>query len=52
MFERTELHRALTTLDGWTVRPVDAYTLDVLNAAGLGWRLDARPDFDQPVVGL
>ncbi len=47
MFDRAELHRALTTHDGWTVRPVDAYTLDVLNARGWVRRLTLHPDFDQ-----
>lgn len=46
-FARGELARARTTLDGWTVRPVDPYTLDLLDAQGRGFRLKLDPGFDR-----
>lgn len=46
-FARAELTRARTTLNGWTVRPVDPYTLDLLNPQGQGFRLKLDPVFDR-----
>ena len=46
-FAPAELSRALTTWNGWTVRPVGPYTLDVLNAANQGHRLNLDPTLDR-----
>ena len=42
-FNRDELDRARTTLEGWTVRPIDPYTLDLLDPRGRGFRLRLDP---------
>lgn len=47
MFDRGELRRALPTLDGWRVQPIDPYTLDLLNAQGQGFRLRLDPNIDR-----
>jgi WD40 repeat protein len=46
LFTIQELSRAVTTFNGWNVRPVDPWTLDVINAQGQGHRiqLDRRRD--------
>ena len=46
-FAPAELSRALTTWNGWTVRPAGPYTLDVLNAANQGHRLTLDPSIDR-----
>jgi WD40 repeat protein len=38
-----DLKRAVSTWDGWSVRPIDALTLDVLNAQGKGFRIALDP---------
>jgi len=46
-FDRGELSRARTTHEGWTVRPIDPYTLDLLNPQGQGFRLKLDPNTDR-----
>jgi WD40 repeat protein len=46
-FAPAELSRGLATWNGWTVRPVGPYTLDVLNAANRGHRLNLDPTLDR-----
>ncbi|WP_406700941.1 hypothetical protein V5E97_19305 [Singulisphaera sp. Ch08] len=47
MFDQGELSRAIPTLDGWKVQPIDPYTLDLLNAQGQGYRLRLDPNTDR-----
>jgi WD40 repeat protein len=46
-FAPAELSRAQTTWNGWTFRPVDQYTIDVLPAKGPGHRLTLDRRFDR-----
>jgi WD40 repeat protein len=46
-FASTDLRRGLTTWEGWRVRPLNPYRLDVLNAQGQGYRIDLDPQFDR-----
>jgi WD40 repeat protein len=41
------LARARTTWDGWSVRPVDLYTLDVVNAQNQGHRVTLDPQLER-----
>ncbi|MEJ7636739.1 MAG: WD40 repeat domain-containing protein, partial [Singulisphaera sp.] len=46
-FRPEELSRAVTTWDGWTVRPVTPWTLDVLDARKKGYRIELDPKLDR-----
>jgi WD40 repeat protein len=46
-FDRGELSRALAALDGWSVRPIDPWAVDVLNAQGRGFRLRLDPNLER-----
>ncbi len=41
--EPARLQRAIETFEGWQVRPVNLYTLDVVNAQGRGFRVELDP---------
>jgi WD40 repeat protein len=46
-FALAELSRAVTTWNGWTVRPVSPYALNLLNAQNRGFRLTLDPLLDR-----
>jgi WD40 repeat protein len=46
-FNLQDLSRAVASWGGWQVRPVDPYTLDVLNPQGQGHRLTLDPALDR-----
>ncbi len=46
-FRAAELSRAVTTWNGWTVRPVGPWALDVLDARGKGYRIQLDPNLDR-----
>src|SRR5262249_40352229 len=46
LYTREELSRAVTTWDGWTVRPFDLYRIDLLDVQGRGYRLALDPVLD------
>jgi len=46
-FNQADLIRARLTLNGWTVRPIDPYTLDLLNPQRQGYRIKLDPNMDR-----
>jgi WD40 repeat protein len=46
-FAQADLKRALTTWEGWSARPVDPLTLEVLNAGAVRFRVVLDPERDR-----